>query len=69
MILLTKFQAKRMTFGCTTAKSYLAVMNSHSMLHQCFICILFKNLSKTFKFWESVLLYFRQIVIFLKKIL
>ena len=66
MILLTKFQAKWITFGCTTAKSYLAVTYSHPMIHQCFTCISFKNHSISFIFWNSVLFDFRQIVIFLK---
>jgi hypothetical protein len=32
MILLTKFQAKQITFGCTTAESYLAVMYFHPII-------------------------------------
>ena len=68
MILLLKFQAKQMTFGCITAKSYMAVMYSHSMIHQCFTCISFKNHSISFIFWESVLVDFRQIVIFKKNL-
>ena len=32
MILLTRFQIKQIAFGCTTAKSYQAVMNSHPMI-------------------------------------
>ena len=61
MTLLTKFQAKQINFGCTTAKSYLAVMYSHSVLHQCFTCISFKNHSINFIFWKYVLVDFRQI--------
>ena len=68
MILLTKFQTKRITFGCTTAKSYWADMNSHSMIHQCFTCISFKNHSMSFIFWKYVLVDSRQIVIILKKL-
>ena len=64
MILLTKVQAKRITFGCTTVKSYLAAMYSHSVLHQCFTCISFKNHSINFVFWKYVLVDFRQIYIF-----
>ena len=69
MILLTKFQAKQITFGCTTAtgKSYLTVMYSHPVLHQCFTCISFKNYSINFIFWKYVLVDFRQIFIFKKK--
>ena len=63
MILVTKFQTKRITFGCTTAKSYWSVMNSHPMIHQCFSCISFKNRSINFIFWKYVLVDFRQIVI------
>ena len=63
MILLAKFQTKRITFGCTTAKSYWAVMNSHPMIHQCFACISIKNHSMNFIFWKYVLVDFRQIVI------
>ena len=68
MIFLTKFQAKQITFGCTTAKSYLAVMYSHPMLHQCFTYISFKNHSINFISWKYVLVDFRQIFKFLKKI-
>ena len=68
MILLTKFQAKQITFGCTTAKSYLADMYSHSVLHQCFTCISFKNHSINFIFWKYVPVDFRQIYIFFLKI-
>jgi hypothetical protein len=63
MILLTKIQAKRITFGCTTAKSYLAVMYSHPMIHQFFTCISLKIHSINFIFWKSVQNDFRQIVI------
>ena len=63
MILLTKFQAKQITFGCATAKSYLADMYSHPMIHQCFTCISLKNHSINFIFWKSALLDFRQILI------
>ena len=68
MILLTKFQAKWITFGCTTAKSYLAVMYSHSVLHQCFTFISFKNHSINFIFWKYVLVDFRQIYFFKKNL-
>ena len=33
MILLTKFQAKWIAFGCTTAKSYLAVTSPNYRTH------------------------------------
>ena len=66
MILLTKFQAKWTTFGCTTTRSYLAVMCSHSMKHQCFTCSSLKNHTFNFIFWKYALVDFRQIVIFLK---
>ena len=62
MILCTKFQAKRSTFGCTTVKSYLADVYSHSMIHQCFTCILLKNCLINFIFWKPVLIDFRQII-------
>jgi hypothetical protein len=52
MILLTKFQAKRITFGCARAKSYLADMYSHPMIHQCFTFISLKNHSINFIFWK-----------------
>ena len=68
VILLTKFQANWISFGCATAKSYLAVMHSHPMLHQCFACISFKNRSINFIFWNYVLVDFRQIIIKLKKL-
>ena len=38
MILLTKFQATWITFGCTTAKSYWAVMNSVTIFIVSVIC-------------------------------
>ena len=68
MILLTNFQARQITFGCTTAKSYLAVMYSHPMIHQYFTCISFKNHSINFIFWKSVLIDFRQILVIFKKL-
>ena len=64
MIRLTKFQAKQITFGCTIAKSYLAVMYSHPVIHQCFTCISLKKSMINFIFWEYFLVDFRQIVIF-----
>ena len=70
MTLLTEFQAKRITFRCTTAKSYLAailaVMYSHPMIQQRFACISFKNNSIYFIFWIYVLVYFRQIFMIFK---
>jgi hypothetical protein len=63
MILLRKFEVKWIKFGCTAAKSYLVVMYSHPMLHQCFAHTSLKNHSINFIFWQSILIDFRQIVI------
>ena len=54
---------------CTTAKSYLAVVYFHPLLHQCFTCISFKNHSINFIFWKYDLVDFRQIFIFFCKFL
>ena len=42
---------------------------SHSVLHQCFTCISFKNHSINFIFWKYVLVDFRQIYIFFKNLM
>ena len=57
MTLLTKVQAKQITFGYNTAKYDLAAMYSHHT------CISFKNHSIN---WKHVLVYFRQIFMFNK---
>ena len=62
MILLTKFQAKWIIFGCTTAKSYLAIMDSHPMFY-----VYLTQKFIDFIFWQHILIDFRQIFIFFFK--